>query len=100
MTTGGAAILVIVSGPVVEQHGFEHGPNALGANCRANATVGRFAQMMRYFCGRGGVLQSHGTVGHPGRLSFVSPNTRNGMGTLPHPVRLAGRGFRRLPDVH
>lgn len=71
VTTGGAAILVIVSGPVVEQHGFEHGPNALGANCRANATVGRFAQMMRYFCGRGGgVLQSHGTVGHPGRLSF------------------------------
>lgn len=71
VTTGGAAILVIVSGPVVEQLGFEHGANALGANCRANATVGRFAQMMRYFCGRGGgVLQSHGTVGHPGRISF------------------------------
>ncbi|MEZ5554228.1 hypothetical protein [Haliea sp.] len=71
VTTGGAAVLVIVSGPVVEDLGFEHGPNALGANCRANATVGRFAQMMRYFCGRGGgVLQSHGTIGHPGRISF------------------------------
>jgi len=71
VTTGGAAVLVIVSGPVVEQLGFEHETNALGANCRANATVGRFAQMMRYFCGRGGgVLQSHGTIGHPGRLSF------------------------------
>ena len=71
VTTGGAAILVIVSGPVVEQLGFEHTTNALGANCRANATVGRFAQMMRYFCGRGGgVLQSHGTIGHPGRISF------------------------------
>ncbi|MFT4823346.1 MAG: hypothetical protein ACJASY_003430 [Halioglobus sp.] len=71
VTTGGAAVLVIVSGPVVEQLGFEHQTNALGANCRANATVGRFAQMMRYFCGRGGgVLQSHGTIGHPGRLSF------------------------------
>ena len=71
VTTGGASILVVVSGPVVEELGFEHATNALGANCRANATVGRFAQMMRYFCGRGGgVLQSHGTIGHPGRISF------------------------------
>mgnify|MGYP000226998063 FL=1 len=71
VTTGGAAILVIVSGPVVAELGFEHEANALGANCRANATVGRFAQMMRYFCGRGGgTLQSHGTIGHPGRISF------------------------------
>lgn len=71
VTTGGASILVIVSGPVVERMGFEHEANALGANRRANATVGRFAQMMRYFCGRGGgVLKSHGTIGHPGRYSF------------------------------
>lgn len=71
VTTGGASILVIVSGPIAEHLGFEHSTNALGANCRANATVGRFAQMMRYFCGRGGgVLQSHGTIGHPGRISF------------------------------
>ena len=71
VTTGGASVLVVVSGPVVEQLGFEHEANALGANRRANATVGRFAQMMRYFCGRGGgVLKSHGTIGHPGRYSF------------------------------
>jgi hypothetical protein len=31
----------------------------------------RFAQLMRYFCGRGGgALESHGTIGHPGRISF------------------------------
>ena len=71
LTTGGAAALVIVSGPVVEELGFEHSSNALGANNRVNATVGRFAQMMRYFCGKGGgVLDSHGTIGHPGRISF------------------------------
>ncbi len=71
VTTGGAAALVIVSGPVVERLGFEHGANALGANARANATVGRFAAMVRYFCGRmGGALEAHGTIGHPGRLSF------------------------------
>jgi hypothetical protein len=71
VTTGGAAALVIVSGPAVARYGFEHEANALGANNRANATVGRFAQMVRYFCGRGGgTMQSHGTIGHPGRLSF------------------------------
>jgi hypothetical protein len=71
VTTGGAAVLVIVSGPVVEELGFEHESNALGSNNRANATIGRFAQMVRYFCGRGGgTLHSHGTMGHPGRLSF------------------------------
>ncbi|MBP6801710.1 MAG: hypothetical protein KA128_11300 [Zoogloea sp.] len=72
VTTGGASVLVIVSGPVVAALGFEHEANAVGgANCRVNATVGRFAQMLRLFCGRGGgVLESHGTIGHPGRLSF------------------------------
>jgi len=71
VTTGGVAALVIVSGPAVARYGFEHQSNALGANNRANATVGRFAQMVRYFCGRGGgTMHSHGTIGHPGRLSF------------------------------
>ena len=71
VTTGGAATLVIVSGPVVERLAFDHETNAAGANARANATVGRFAAMVRYFCGRmGGALEAHGTIGHPGRLSF------------------------------
>ncbi len=71
VTTGGASVTVFVSGPVVETLGFEHEANALGANNRANATVGRYAQMLRHFCGRGGgVLKCHGTIGHPGRLSF------------------------------
>lgn len=72
VTTGGVAALVIVGGPIVAELGFEHGANALGATARPNATVGRFAQMVRLFCGRaGGSLQPHGTVGHPGRLSFL-----------------------------
>ncbi|MBK6677899.1 MAG: hypothetical protein IPG52_14160 [Rhodocyclaceae bacterium] len=71
VTTGGASVTVFVSGPVVAALGFEHEANALGANNRANATVGRYAQMLRHFCGRGGgVLKCHGTVGHPGRISF------------------------------
>ncbi len=71
VTTGGVAALVLVSGPVVTELGFEHASNALGANNRANATVGRFAQMVRYFCGRGGgVMDSQSTLAHPGRISF------------------------------
>jgi hypothetical protein len=71
VTTGGASATVIVSGAAVERYGFAHEANCMGANNRANATVGRFAQMVRYFCGRGGgSLQSHGTMGHPGRISF------------------------------
>jgi hypothetical protein len=81
VTTGGVAVLVMVSGPVVAELGFEHGANAIGgANCRPNATVGRFAQLVRLFCGRGGgVLHTHGTMGHPGRLSYLiasHPETR------------------------
>ena len=71
VTTGGVGVLVMVSGPIVEELGFEHGSNALGANRRANATVGRYAQMVRFFCGKGGgALHSHGTMGHPGRISY------------------------------
>jgi hypothetical protein len=72
VTTGGVAALVVVSGPAVSRWGFQHESNALGANTRVNATVGRFAQMVRYFCGRGGgTMHSHGTMGHPGRLGFL-----------------------------
>jgi hypothetical protein len=71
VTTGGPGILVVVSGPVVSELQFEHEANALGAAARANATVGRFAGLIRHFCGRvGGVLQEFGTIGHPGRLTF------------------------------
>ncbi|BCB83774.1 hypothetical protein [Phytohabitans suffuscus] len=72
VTTGGVAALVIVGGPIVKELGFAHEANALGANARPNATIGRFAQMVRLFCGRGGgALQPHGTVGHPGRIGFL-----------------------------
>jgi hypothetical protein len=71
VTTGGPATLVIVSGQIVSEFGFEHNANAFGANARVNATVGRFAQMVRLFCGSGGgVLQTMGTIGHPGRISY------------------------------
>lgn len=73
VTTGGPAVLVLVSGPVVQEMGFAHAANAIGgANARPNATIGRFANLVRHFSGRGGgVLETHGTIGHPGRYSFL-----------------------------
>jgi len=73
VTTGGVAVLVVVSGPVVTELGFDYGGNSVGgANSRPNATIGRFAQMLRYFCGsQGGAMRANGTMGHPGRLSFL-----------------------------
>lgn len=71
VTTGGVSALVVVSGSIGEKLGFAHTANALGANARPNATVGRFAQLVRLFSGSGGgALEAHGTVGHPGRLTF------------------------------
>jgi hypothetical protein len=71
VTTGGCAVLVIVSGPIVQELGFASGANTLGGSARINLTVGRFANMVRHFCGRaGGILEEFGVLGHPGRISF------------------------------
>ena len=100
VTTGGASATVIVSGPAVARYGFAHQANCLGANNRANATVGRFAQMVRYFCGRGGgSLESHGTMGHPGRLGSASPSTRRRPGPRSTPSSACPRRRRAVTVV-
>ncbi len=71
VTTGGVGVLVVVSGPIVAELGFDHGSNAFGSAARPNATIGRFANMVMRFCGKaGGVLEEFGTIGHPGRLVY------------------------------
>lgn len=78
-TTGGVGVLVVVSGPIVEQLGFHTGANALGTPVRINAAIGRFAQLVRHICGRaGGLLDEFGTMGHPGRLSYLVAEARGG----------------------
>jgi hypothetical protein len=72
VTTGGVGVLAIVSGPIVEELGFHHGSNAFGCAARPNATVGRFANLVMRLCGSaGGLLEEFGTIGHPGRLSYL-----------------------------
>jgi hypothetical protein len=71
LSTGGAAPLLVVHGPIVRALGFNAGGNVLGSGYRANATVGRALRLVLINgCGaRPGTLD-RATLGHPGKYSF------------------------------
>ena len=71
-STGGAAVLLIVNGPIARELDINAGDNLFGPGWRANATIGRAVRLvMRNVCGsRPGTLD-RGTLGHPGKLSYV-----------------------------
>jgi hypothetical protein len=71
-STGGAAVLMIVNGPVARALDINAGDNLFGPGWRANLTIGRAVRLvMRNVCGsRPGVLD-RSTLGHPGKLSYV-----------------------------
>src|SRR5882724_4127411 len=46
-TTGGPAVMIIVNGPIRKELNINGGPNALGEGWRANATIGRFVQLVK-----------------------------------------------------
>ncbi|MBI2527750.1 MAG: hypothetical protein HYV93_17425 [Candidatus Rokubacteria bacterium] len=71
-STAGAAVLMIVNGPIARELDFNCGDNLFGPGWRANATVGRAVRLvMRNVIGsRPGTLD-RGTLGHPGKLSYV-----------------------------
>ena len=70
-STGGAAPLLIVSGPVVEDIGMNAAGNVFGPGNRANATIGRAIRLviMNVFELVPG-LSDLSTQGHPGKYSF------------------------------
>ncbi|HET7875654.1 MAG TPA: hypothetical protein VFN71_09015, partial [Methylomirabilota bacterium] len=71
-STAGAAVLMIVNGPIARRLDINAGDNLFGPGWRANLTIGRAVRLvMRNVCGsRPGTLD-RGTLGHPGRLSYV-----------------------------
>jgi hypothetical protein len=71
-STAGAGVLLIVNGPVARQLDVNAGDNLFGPGWRANLTIGRAVRLvMRNVCGsRPGTLD-RGTLGHPGKLSYV-----------------------------
>jgi hypothetical protein len=70
-STGGAAIMVIVNGPIVDRIGLNYGVNAMGSGHRANATIGRALRllMINVAGGVSGVLDKS-VFGWPGKYSF------------------------------
>ena len=46
-TTGGPAVMIIINGPMRNQLNVNGGSNALGEGWRANATIGRFVQLVK-----------------------------------------------------
>lgn len=71
-STGGAALCVVVSGPVVKSLGFNSLRNALGPGHRANATVGRAVRLiaMNILGARSNDLDGS-SLGHPGKYTFL-----------------------------
>ena len=71
-STGGAGVLMIVNGPIARRLDVNAGDNLFGPGWRANLTLGRAVRLvMRNVCGsRPGTLD-RGTLGHPGKLSYV-----------------------------
>src|SRR5579884_2679781 len=70
-STGGAAPLVIVNGPVRTQLGMNAGVNVFGPGTRANATIGRALRLvlLNVCDAQPGVLDQ-ATLGHPGKYAY------------------------------
>jgi hypothetical protein len=70
-STGGAALMVIVNGPIRQRLGIHGKANLLGPGFRANATIGRTLRLVLLNClgCRPGVLDKS-TQGWPGKYSL------------------------------
>jgi azurin len=91
-STGGAGVLMIVNGPIARALDFNSGDNLFGPGWRANATVGRAVRLvMRNVIGtRPGELD-RGTLGHPGKYTYVIAENETESPWTPLHVE---RGFR------
>jgi len=71
-STAGAGVLLIVNGPVARDLDINAGDNLFGPGWRANLTIGRAVRLvMRNVCGSMPGTLDRGTLGHPGKLSYV-----------------------------
>lgn len=72
ISTGGAAPLMIVSGPVVEDLEFNSGTSAFGPGFRANATVGRAIRLiLQNVLGARPGDMDQSILGHPGKYGYL-----------------------------
>jgi hypothetical protein len=91
-STGGAGVLMIVNGPIGRALDFNSGDNLFGPGWRANATVGRAVRLiMRNVIGTLPGKLDRGTLGHPGKYSYVIAENEQDSPWTPLHVE---RGFR------
>src|SRR5439155_1215013 len=91
-STGGAAVLMIVNGPIAKELEINAGDNLFGPGWRANLTIGRALRLvMRNVCGSLPGLLDRGTLGHPGKVSYVIAENEADSPWAPLHVE---RGFR------
>jgi hypothetical protein len=83
-STGGAAPLVIVNGPVRRQIEMNAGVNVFGGGWRANATIGRAIRLILLnVCGAQPGVLDQSTMGHPGKYSYCIAEDEEGTGWEP-----------------
>jgi hypothetical protein len=75
-STHGAAILMIVNGPITERIGLNSGRNAFGPGHRANATIGRAIRLLLINAG-GSPEFDRSTLGHPGKYTYCIAENEN-----------------------
>jgi len=92
-STGGAALMVIVNGPIRQHLGISAGANLFGPGFRANATIGRALRLVLLNCldCHPGVLDKS-TQGWPGKYSLCFAENEESSPWEPLSV---ARGFRR-----
>jgi len=96
-TTGSAAPLYIINGPLAEKIGINAGPNALGSGHRANATIGRAMTLIMQNIG--GAIPGEvdmATLGQPAKYACCfAENTAES----PWPPLHVERGFAAAASV-
>jgi len=71
-STGGAAVLMIINGPIARKLQINSGDNLFGPGWRANATIGRAVRLvMRNVIGSLPGRLDRTTLGHPGKYTYV-----------------------------
>jgi hypothetical protein len=91
-STAGAAVLMIVNGPIARRLQINSGDNLFGPGWRANATIGRAVRLvMRNVIGSLPGRLDRATLGHPGKYTYVIGENEE---DSPWPPLHAERGFR------
>jgi hypothetical protein len=96
-TTGSAATMVIVNGPIARAAGMNSDANALGPGNRANATIGRAVRLVLQNVGgaRAGEIDM-ATIGQPAKFTFCVAENEAQSAWPPLHVE---RGFARGQSV-